>query len=384
MRLWIVVGVIVLGVLAWASTTSGVLTGKRANAARGCHRATPGSLARVVSSAHAGDKICLAAGDYGTFRGAAKRGTVTLSGDRRRSARMTLELSGARGLVLEHLRIRGGTLTGDTRNILIRDSTFSAPTTIDGLAGANVRFDRDTFNNMNVPSLHATPARIHLAYGSGTASGVTISRSLFAGGDADGIQTGVGVRIVDNEFRDILGHGGPNHTDAIQLLGAPHAVVRGNYIHHSDSGIVAYDGLAAATIEDNVVDLTEPGSMRPWGIEVYSDNGSTVRHNTLKYGRCKYRLPCGLIDINRKQGDPAGQGTTVTDNVATQISLQNGSALARRGGNLVRIDAEDGDRRGVPKFAGGRDPDDYRGFLLAPGSPGRRSASDSSNPGISR
>jgi hypothetical protein len=383
MRLSIVIGLIALGVLIWASMTSGGLAHKPADAHH-CHRATPGSLGHVLSAAHAGDRICLAAGDYGTFRGAAKPGTVTLSGDRRRSARMTLELSGARGLVLEHLRIRGGALTGDTRNILIRHSTFSAPTTIDGLANANVHFDHDTFNDMNVLNVRATPARIHLAYASGTPSGVTISRSLFAGGDADGIQTGVGVRIIDNEFRDVLGHGGPNHTDAIQLLGAPHAVVRGNYIHHSDTGIVAYDGLDAATIEDNVVDLTEPGSRRPWGIELYSDRGSTVRHNTLKYGRCEYGLPCGLIDINRKQDDAAGQGTIVTDNVATQISLQNGSALARRGGNLVRMDPEGSDMRGVPEFAGGRDPDDYLGFRLAPGSPGRRGASDASDPGISR
>ena len=38
---------------------------------------------------------------------------------------------------------------------------------------------------MNVPSLHSTPARIHLAYTSGTPSGVTISRSLFAGGSPE-------------------------------------------------------------------------------------------------------------------------------------------------------------------------------------------------------
>jgi hypothetical protein len=384
LRLTIVLCAAGLGVLTWASTTSGVLTDKRAHAKPCDGRARPGTLTRVLSAAHAGDTICLSAGNYGTFRGAAKRGTVTLSGDPRAPASMTLDFRSASGLVLDHLRIRGGSLNRGTRNVLIRNSTFTAPTTIDGLANANVRFDRDTFNDMNVPSLHSTPARLHLAYTSGTPSGVTISRSLFAGGDADGIQTGVGVRIVDNEFRDILGHGGPNHTDAIQLLGAPHALVRGNYIHRSDSGIVAYDGLDAAMIEDNVVDLAQPGAMRPWGIEVYSDSGSTVRHNTLKYGKCEYDLPCGLIDVNRKQGSAAGVGTVVTDNVATEISLQNGSALARRGGNLVRMDAESGDMRGVPEFAGGRDPADYDGFFLAADSPGRRSASGASDPGISR
>jgi hypothetical protein len=383
MRLTVILCALALSGLACASTTSGKRAGTAAKAGR-CHPATPGSLARVLSAAHGGDRICLAAGDYRTFRGASKRGTVTLTGDPRKPARMTLELAGARGLVLEHLRIRGGTLKGSTRDILIRDSTFTAPTTIDGLANANVRFDRDTFNNMNVRTVRMTPARIHLAYASPTPSGVTISHSLFAGGDADGIQSGVGVRIIDNEFRDILGHGGPNHTDAIQLLGAPHAVVLRNYIHNSSSGIVAYDGLQAAVIEDNVVDLTQPGAMRPWGIELYSDSDSSVRHNTLKYGKCQYDLPCGLIDVNRKQGSAASHGTVVTDNVLTQLSVQNESVLARRGGNLVRMDAADGDLRGVPEYAGGRDPDNYSGFYLAPGSPGRHRASEGSDPGINR
>jgi hypothetical protein len=347
-------------------------------------RATPGDLDRVLAASAPGETICLAAGDYGTFRGAAKRGTVTLSADPLLArASMEIDFDGAQNLALDGLTIRGARLTGATRSIVIRNSAFTAPTTIDGLANANVVFDHDTFNDMDVPDAHSTPARIHLSYAGQTPSGVTIENSLLAGGDADGIQSGVGVKIVGNEFRDILGHGGPNHTDAIQLLDAPHSVVSRNYIHHTDTGIVAYDGLEGATIEDNAIDLTQPGSQRPWAIELYSDSGSTVRHNTLKYGGCDYDLPCGLIELNRKDGDDAGQGTVVTDNVATDISVQNGSTVARRGGNLLRRGGGAGDVRGAPVYAGGADPSDYAGFRLAGDSPGKRAASGGSDPGIS-
>ena len=59
-----------------------------------------------------------------------------------------------------------------------------------------------------------TPARVHLSYSSETPSGVTIKDSLFDGGNADGIQTGVGVNIIGNEFRNIheTGPGRPCRT----------------------------------------------------------------------------------------------------------------------------------------------------------------------------
>ena len=209
-----------------------------------------------------------------------------------------------------------------------------------------------------------------------TPSGVTVRDSLLAGGDSDGIQSGVGVSIIGNEFRNIV-QKGPNHTDAIQLLGASGATIRGNYIHRSSTGIVAYDGLSASVIEDNVLVLTN----RPWGIELYSDDGSVIRHNTLKFGSCDFNLPCGQIDLNRKSSDDAGRGTVVIDNVTTGVSIQGGASASARHNNLVRRSAASGDLVGVPEFAGGANPTSYAGFGLAEGSPGRRAASDGADIG---
>jgi hypothetical protein len=251
--------------------------------------------------------------------------------------------------------------------------------TIDGLANANVLFDRDTFNNINAGGQYATPARLHLSYGSSIHSGVTLQNSTLSGGSADGVQSGVGLNIINNEFVNIKeGTCSECHTDAIQLIGAKGTVVRGNWVHDTASGIVAYDGLESTLIEDNVIDLP----VRPWGIEVYSDKNSIVRHNTLKHGSCTYNLPCGLIDLNRKSTDPAGVGTQVYDNIATEIDLSAGSTASRRDHNLVRSGAGSGDTVGTPVFASGATPPSYSGYALAAGSPGKGGASDGTDTGI--
>ena len=70
-------------------------------------------------------------------------------------------------------------------------------------------------------------------------------------------------------------------------------------------------------IEDNVVDIR-----RPWGIELYADRNSIVRHNTVRHypdSACDFTgIECGQIDINRKTVNPAGTGTQVYDNLTTR------------------------------------------------------------------
>jgi hypothetical protein len=287
--------------------------------------------------------------------------------------------TGDAGFTLDGLRITGGSIMHGARNLTIRNATFTGALTLDGLADSNILLERNTHRNiMTCPA--CTPARLHFSYGSDTPSGVTVKDSLFEGGNADGIQTGVGVDIIGNEFRDIheTGPDDPAHTDPIQLIGAPHSVVRGNYIHHSADGIVAYDGVEDALIEDNVVEVANGR----WGIELYADDGSVIRHNTLVHGTgCMYAA-CGFIMLDRKSTDPAGTGTVVVDNIATDITQNNGSAAAVRHHNLVRSSPGAGDLGGSPVFAGGPAPTTYAGFALAPGSPGKGGGSDGQDIGI--
>ena len=126
-------------------------------------------------------------------------------------------------------------------------------------------------------------------------------------------------------------------------------------------------------IEQNVVDIP-----RGWGIEVYADSGSTIRHNTLPYRPpgCYGGSPCGLIDVNRKSQDAAGTGTVGSTNVATGVTVQNGSSVAVRHHNLLRQNIAAGDLLGAAALIGGAGPTSYQGFALAPGSPGKGAASD--------
>ena len=240
----------------------------------------------------------------------------------------------AQNVTLDGLTIRGGQFTGaTTKHITIRNSRFTAmlifrETEAGVLSDADVLLDHNTYRDIMLPKA-SYAGRISLIYDlpPGQRSGVTISNSLFAGGNTDGIQTSVGVDIIGNEFADLREKNAKDsaHTDSIQLLGAPGSVVRGNYFHGVATGIVAYDGVKSALIEDNVIDTD-----RPWGIELYADQGSTIRHNTLRYGRCIFHKPCAQIDLTRKLVNAPGHGTRILDNVANAINSSEGSSYAER------------------------------------------------------
>lgn len=348
-------------------------------AAQSCTQTlSPGaSVASAVSGAAAGSVICLNAGTYGnvTLSGIVKNPRVTIRSASGQGATFNLTVqSGTNGITIDSVTITGSNILGSTtKNITVQNSTFTGSARFDGLANANVLFDHNTHNNINGGGQYVSPARLHLSYGSATPSGVTIQNSMMDGGSADGVQTGVGVNILNNEFRNIReGSCSDCHTDAIQLLGADNSVIRGNYIHNVSTGIVAFDGVTRVTIEDNVIDT----GGRPWGIELYSDDHSIVRHNTLPYrSGCDYNMTCGTIMLDHKSVDPAGVGTVIVDNIATSIGTNNGSSYAERHNNLVRSGSVTGDIAGSPTFTGGSLPTIRAGFQLTAASLGKGDAS---------
>jgi hypothetical protein len=338
---------------------------------------SPGAnIASAVSSATAGSLICLNSGSYGSvsFNNVTKNPRVAVRSVTGQGASMSLTFSGANGITVDSVTVTSANFSGTTtKNITIQNSVFTGAAVFDGLANSNVLLTKNTHNNIQGAGQYASPARIHLSYSSSTPSGVTIQNSLLSGGSADGVQSGVGVNIINNEFINIYeGSCTDCHTDAIQLLGADGSVIRGNYIHAVASGIVAYDGVTRATIEDNIIDT----GGRPWGVELYADDSSIIRHNTLPYrANCDYNLPCGTIALDRKSVDPAGRGTIVVDNIATSISVNNGSTYAERHHNLLRSGAVSSDISGSPTYTGGSTPTTITGFQLAATSAGKGAAS---------
>ncbi len=348
-----------------------------------CSQASPCTLSTGVSGAAAGDTVLLASGSYGNFAGASKTGMVTVGEQDGASASLSVAYSSAKFITLDGLTIGGGSIVGSSRDVTIKNSTFTSSLTIDGLTNANILLDHNS-HDWNAKYSGGDNGKVRIFSPNSAFSGVTVQNSTFRNGDLDGIHAGAGFNSIGNTFSNLCDVGS-NHTDNIQYEGGQGGRIAGNYVFAASGcatqGISSYDGgTKGITFEDNVVDIR-----RPWGIELYGDNGSIVRHNTLRWyasNACDFNIPCGQIDINRKPADAAGVNTQVYDNVVTSINASNGSTISRRDHNMVRSGAASGDFNGTPVFAGGANPTTWAGFALAAGSPGIGAASDGTNAGI--
>ena len=352
-----------------------------AKAAEVCDRsATVSSFASELAAASAGQTICLASGSYGTFAGTGK--AVTIRAAEGASVQMRVSLgSGDSGFTLEGLSGMGGMIANGATNITIRNSAFTSPIDIGGAGTDAIVLEANTHNWSVGPSSGADNAKIYLENsltGTLAAPSVTIKDSEIANGDLDGIHFGggSGYQILGNRLVNLCDMGA-NHTDNMQFDTSTTTQVRiaGNYVFAPQScgtqGITSYDaGTSGVIIEDNVVDIR-----RPWGIELYADRNSIVRHNTVRWypdSGCDFGgIDCGQIDINRKSANPAGSGTQVYDNLATRVNFSNGS-MGEAHHNVSGRDAV---------YVG---PDDsYRGFALSSSSPvGVGTASDGLDNGI--
>lgn len=319
----------------------------------GCDlNATASNFAAEVTAASAGQVVCLASGSYGTWAGTNKAITIRKADGATPTMRYSFG-SGDGAFTLDGMSAMGGNISGGASNITVKNSAFNTCADFSG-AQTNVVFDSNTHNNID-----ATCGNSRLGLGG---SGVTIKNSLMQGGDSDGATIGANdVLFQDNRIIGVCDGSTGNHTDGLQFSdpngwptpGDPgnefgyDAVVRGNLFDFEScpdgygQALTSFNsGTQGALIEDNVVDTT-----RPWGIELYSDDGSTVRHNTVRHypdSVCVFGEPqCGQIELTccpPGQGtDAPGSGTLVYDNVGI-VSFGNGSTAARNDHNVSGAD----------------------------------------------
>lgn len=356
--------------------------------------ATPGSLEGVFEASEPGDTILLASGDYGVFRGGMKGGEVVLRPHPGATPAMQLEFRPAANITLD-----GVTLTGiwiadrATKNIVVRNSDIPGQTTMrtDELENANILFDGNVHRDWDkTDACRCGEGRISLHGDNTRPTGITIQNSEFRGGMSDGIQNGSnGTRIIANRFHHLT-PGTPDgvHTDAIQLYGSSNTLIKGNYFHDLGAAqIMAPDGARHEIIEDNVFG---PGDY-PFAITLWSDEGSSIRHNTFAPGSCWWELPCGIVTLGQKDScrypsecDP-GRGTVIEDNILADIGVREGDASFTSRFNLFngsRVPYGPNDLLGVPRFAAGPRPTTYHGYALASDSPGTRNASDGLDRGV--
>jgi hypothetical protein len=353
--------------------------------------ASPATLGGVFAAAQPGDRILLAAGDYGTFGGGMKTGMVTLLPQPGAAVTMRLNFKPASNITVQGVTLQNVELgNAATKNIVVRSSDIPGQVIFrtSELQNANVVFDNNVHRDWDKCG-NCGEGRVWLPGKTGVPSGITIRNSEFRGGLSDGIQNGSnGTQIIGNEFHHIeTGSADGVHADAVQLYGSSRTVIRGNWFHDLPQAvgqIMAPDGADHEVIEDNVFSPLPPGGQtRPFAIDLFSDDGSIIRHNTMSDGACEFNLRCGIIALGSKSADDAGRGTVIKDNVLGEISMGSGSASYTASYNLIRERTYGaGDLVGLPSFAGGGRPGSYRGFALAPGSPGRRNASDGLDRGV--
>jgi Right handed beta helix region len=348
-------------------------------------KASPSTLERVFAAARGGDTILLAAGDYGTFRGGLKSRRVTLRPRRGADVRMALAFRPAANLTVAGVTLSEVEIGASrSRNLTVRNSVIPGQVTLrtSELQSANILFSRNLHRDWDKCD-GCAEGRVWLPGTTARPSGITIRRSEFRGGLSDGIQNGSkGTRIIGNEFHRLeTGSADGVHADAIQLYGSSRTVIRGNWFHDLPEGvgnILAADGADHELIEDNVFQpMRTGGRTRPFAIDLFSDDGSVIRHNTLADGACEFNLRCGIIALGSKEGDDPGRGTVIRDNVLGEISCCDGPAAYTSSHNLIRARRRGArDIKGKPRYVGGARPSSYRGFALARRSRGRGDASD--------
>ncbi len=366
---------------------------------------TTSTFASAFSAAGAGAVLCLAPGNYGNFSGAAKPAPgVAITSDQSAGGTQAnvifsaANLGGSTNIRLDTVTLgqSGNTavsIQSNPTNIAVTNALFKGAVEIDNIQSSNhqnVLFNDDDFAHTGLDcSDLGNNAVFGLHYSGAGHSGVTVENSAFGNTDCDGIHTGTGLDVLNNTFTNICEDSGsdPQHTDNIQFEGAVGGRIAGNYIHEPlndaciTQGLTSYDGgTNGVLIEDNVIDIA-----RPWGIELYGDINSTIRHNTVVYraSGCEYGDQCGWISIDCRASEfscpsQAGYGTQVYDNLAT-VTTNDGATTARNDHNVSAR---------TVSFQGGSNPPPNGGFpsfaayLLAPGSAGVGAADDGSNLGI--
>jgi hypothetical protein len=345
--------------------------------------AAPGNLASVFGSAQPGDIVSLAPGDYGSFSGGQKPGTVTILAAPGVGATMSLSFTNASNIHLEGVTIKGGTIGGSSNNIAVVGSRFTDMTTVDAssMANAGILFDKDTFDGINATSSSYEGRLSVRGNNNGAPVGVAVTNSHFGnGGCSDGVQIVGGANGVQvgpgNEFSGLKQSGCTAHVDSIQLYGSKNTQIVGNYFHDDDTIIMAPDGGENEVIADNAM----VGDGYVPAVQLGSHQGSQFVHNTVKSIE---------VTMDHKSGASPSSGGVVRDNVFvngyTNATVAGNCSGCTVSYNLFTSNSNSSGTASLvaaPAFVGGASPASYAGYVLAPGSPGKASASDGTDRGI--
>ena len=350
--------------------------------------ATPATFSAEVSAAVAGQTVCLAAGDYGTWAGTTK--AITIAPEPGASPTLNFDFRANAA----NFTINGGHNNYDSTSPginLVDENYFDAGSSNITLEGVGVTCDGNNsfcvqvvtgmpgivikdnvFHDMLYPN--TASAALWLRAATNNPANVLVENNVFRDMGADAIDGGTAT-IIGNNFFDIDGSNpnDPRHTDVIQY--DQNAIIEGNFVDNGcTQGIAAYDGTSGNTITDNVIVGCSVHSL----VAAADTPGSLVAHNTV--------IGAGGLECGSKTGSPPST-TQVRDNILQQGINWGGVQCT------PSVDQDNmswpsfgqihssSDFIGTPRFAGGSNPSTYAGYALAAGSPGKGRASDSGDVG---
>jgi len=309
------------------------------------------NVGSAISSAAAGTTICLNNGNYSgfTLNNVVKSPRVTVRAVNSKSASFTGGISilgNTNGVTFDGVNFAGVSITGSgAANLTFKNADASKGSMhVDYVTTAvpNILYENLTHYNQDNSGFcwsgtvncigaaaYALPGPPYR--GSNTNPVITIRGAIIDGGCADGIQFAVPIVIENSIIKNKRVGSCINdpHTDATQLYGGTYtgSIIRNNYYYNNDQVIGAYDGVDGVLLENNVFDPGTAG--RQCQIELYADNASIVRNNTVIE-----RGGNGYICLDRKSNDPAGVKTQVYNNIALGLTMANGSTASVNTKNL--------------------------------------------------
>jgi len=298
-------------------------------------------------------------------------------------------------LILDHLTIQGGEISGPANNITVQNSTItdkvniwqnannSACSSCPAMNNSNIVFDNDLFNmSANQTGSGGYEARLNFVNAGGrdpSPAGVTVKNSQFTTGCADGVDIlsgGYGVTIgPGNTFYNLLqGSCGP-HIDSIQFVGSddPGPTITGNYFHDDSTGVATYDYANQYIVTNNVFLNVGPND----ALDAGTDAGGTslVSHNTVVGSGY---IGCGVTH----QGNVCR--AQIFDNITTSVTIGAGAAPSLDY-NLCTLGKCAGggthNLSGTPTYVGGNPPSTYAGFQLTATSLGHAAGNDGTDLG---
>ena len=358
------------------------------------------NVSSAISSATAGSIICLSDGNYGgfTLNGVSKNPRVIVQAINSGQANFTSAVNlsgGTNGITIDGANYTGVNITGtNTREITLKNGDASNGTIqIDGVTTTTPNILFESLTSIDQDNSGFCRGGTHPCVGAGgywfSYSGrstpvATIHNATIRDGCADGVQSGVPFILEDSYIANKIVGSCPNdpHTDATQLYGGPFSgtIIRRNFYYSNVQVLTAYDGVDGVLIEDNVFDPGPSGERRPCQIELYADNGSIVRHNTLIYRDASYP---GYVCLDKKSGASNGINTVVEGNIIPGgLQQNNGSTASVYRYNMMRSGASGTNFNGSAVFVGGGFPTTYAGFELLATSPGNNASYDGLDVGI--